>query len=137
MKSNHTKKSCLALGAGVATLALSLLWSTPLLANDYSFSGDSNTIFRMRTSIDKKNLYPAYEYLRLNMTDNRSDGSGVSFYFGAWGRADLADKTTDKFTDSDLQYAYLSYKAAKNNTVVSLGRQFVTCLLYTSPSPRD
>jgi hypothetical protein len=126
LKSNHTKKSCLALGAGVAALSLSLLWSTPLLANDYSFSGDSNTILRMRTTIDKKNLYPVYEYLRLNMTDNRSDGSGVSFYFGAWGRADLADKTTDKYSDADLQYAYLSYKAAKNNTVVNIGRQFVT-----------
>jgi hypothetical protein len=110
----------------VAALALSLLWSTPLLASDYSFSGESNTIFRMRTTIDKKNIYPAYEYLRLNMTDNRSDGSGVSFYFGGWGRADLADKTTDKYTDADLQYAYLSYKAAKNNTVVNLGRQFIT-----------
>jgi hypothetical protein len=102
------------------------MWSTPLLANDYSFSGDSNTIFRMRTSIDKKNLYPVYEYLRLNMTNNLSDGSGVSFYFGGWGRADLADKTTDRYADADLQYAYLSYKAAKNNTVVNLGRQFVT-----------
>jgi hypothetical protein len=80
----------------------------------------------MRTSIDKKNIYPVYEYLRLNMTDNRSDGSGVSFYFGAWGRADLADKTTDKYTDADLQYAYLSYKAAKNNTVVNIGRQFIS-----------
>jgi hypothetical protein len=120
------KKSCLALGVGVAALASSMLWSSPLLASDYSFSGDSNTILRMRTTIDKKNILPVYEYLRLNLTDNRSDGSGVSFYIGAWGRADLADKSTDKNTDADLQYAYLSYRAAKNNTVVNLGRQFVT-----------
>ena len=126
MKSTYTKTSSLALGAGVAVLLSSLLWSTPLIANDYSFSGESNTIFRMRTTIDKKNIYPAYEYLRLNLTDNRSDGSGVSFYLGAWGRGDLADKSTEKTTDADLQYAYLSYKAAKNNTVVNLGRQFVS-----------
>jgi hypothetical protein len=110
----------------VAVLALSLLCSTPLLAGDYSFSGEANTILRMRTTIDKKNIYPAYEYLRLNMTDIRTDGSAVSFYLGAWGRADLADKSGEKYTDSDLQYAYLSYRGAKNNTVVNLGRQFVT-----------
>jgi len=96
------------------------------MAADYSFSGESSTLFLMRTTIDKKNIFPAYEYLRLNMTNNLSDGSGVSFYLGAWGRADLADKTTDKYTNEDLQYAYLSYKASKNNTIVNVGRQFVT-----------
>ena len=126
MKRNHTNKSCLALGIGAAVLASSLLWSTPLIAYDYSFSGESNTIFRMRTTIDKKNLYPAYEYLRLNMTDNRSDGSGVSFYLGAWGRADLADKSTSTNTDADLQYAYLTYRAPKNNSAVTVGRQFIS-----------
>lgn len=96
------------------------------MAADYSFSGEAKTILRMKTTIDQKDLYPVYEYLRLNMTDNRSDGSGVSFYLGVWGRLDLADKSTDKYSDADLQYAYLSYRAAKNNTVVNLGRQFVT-----------
>jgi hypothetical protein len=80
----------------------------------------------MKTSIDKKDFYPVYEYLRLNLRDNRDDGSGVAFYLGAWGRADIADKTTDKHTDADLQYAYLSYRSAKNNMVVNLGRQFVS-----------
>ncbi len=120
------KKSCLTLGIGVAVLASSLLWSAPLMASDYSFSGESNTIFRMRTTTDKKNLYPAYEYLRLNMTDNRSDGSGISFYLGAWGRADLGDKSTSNNTDGDLQYAYLTYHAPKNNAAVTIGRQFIS-----------
>jgi hypothetical protein len=119
------KKSCLALGAGVAVLASTLLWSTPSMASDYSISGESSTIFRMRTTVDKKNIFPAYEYLRLSMTDNRSDGSGVSFYLGAWGRADLGDKSTSSSTDGDLQYAYLTYRAPKNNTTVSIGRQFI------------
>jgi hypothetical protein len=126
LKSNYTKKSCLVLGAGLAVFATSLLWSTPLIAYDYSFSGESNTIFRMRTTIDKKNIFPAYEYLRLNMTDNRSDGSGVSFYLGAWGRADLADKSTSNRTDGELQYGYLTYRDSKNNTAVSIGRQFIS-----------
>jgi hypothetical protein len=126
LKRNHTKKNCLALGAGAAVLASTLLWSTPLIAYDYSFSGESTTILRMRTTIDKKDLFPAYEYLRLNMTDNRSDGSGVSFYLGAWGRADLGDKSTSRSTDGDLQYAYLTYRAPKNNTVATIGRQFIS-----------
>ncbi len=126
LKRNYKKKSCLTLGAGVAVLASALLWSTPLIAYDYSFSGESNTIFRMRTTIDKKDLFPAYEYLRLNLTDNRSDGSGVSFYLGAWGRADLADKSTSNSTNGDLQYAYLTYRAPKNNAVATIGRQFIS-----------
>jgi hypothetical protein len=106
-------------------LASTLLWTTPSMASDYSFSGESTTIFRMRTTTDKKNIFPAYEYLRLNMSDNRSDGSGVSFNLGAWGRADLGDKSTSSSTDGDLQYAFLTYRAPKNNTAVSIGRQFV------------
>jgi len=126
LKSNYTKKSCQAFGAGVAVLASALLWTTPLIAGDYSFSGESNTILRMRTTINDKNLFPAYEYLRLNASDNRSDGTGLSFYLGAWGRGDLGDKSTSSSTDGDLQYAYLTYRAPKNNTAVSIGRQFIS-----------
>jgi hypothetical protein len=126
LKRNFTKKSCLTLGAGVVALASTVLWSSPLIAYDYSFSGESSTIFRMRTTIDKKNIFPAYEYLRLNMTDNRSDGSGVSFYLGAWGRADLADKSSSNNPEGDLQYAYLTYHAPKNNSIATVGRQFIS-----------
>ena len=126
MKHNHHNKCSLALGVGVAVLASSLLWSAPLIAADFTFSGESTTILRMRTTIDRKNIFPAYEYLRLSMTDNLKDGSGISFYLGAWGRADLADKSTDKYTDADLQYVYLTYRAPKNNTAVTVGRQFIS-----------
>jgi hypothetical protein len=124
LRHTHTKKNCLVLGA--VALASGLLWTAPLHAGDFSFSGESNTIFRMRTTTDNKDLYPAYEYLRLNLTDNRSDGSGVSFHLGAWGRVDLADKSTVDRADGDLQYGFFTYRAAKNNTVVSVGRQFIT-----------
>lgn len=126
MKRIHTKKNSLALGIGTAMMASSLLWSAPLMANDYSFSGESNTIFRARTTIDKRDLYPAYEYLHLSLIDNLSDGASVSFYFGGWGRADLADKSNANSTDGDLQYAYITYRAPKNNTVTTIGRQFIS-----------
>lgn len=134
MISHHKKRSgssyhnfLRVLGAVATVSSLSV---TPLLAEDkpetgYSYSGEFDTVFRMRTTVDKRNLLPIYEYLRLNMTDNRSDGSVVSFHIGGWGRVDLADKSTEKYSDADLQYAYLSYRAAKNNTVMNLGRQFV------------
>ncbi len=126
MKHTYTKTSFLSLGTGAAVLASALLWSTPLIAYDYSYSGEANTIFRMRTTVDKKDLFPAYEYLRLNMTDNRSDGSGVSFYLGAWGRVDLGDRSSNDRTESDLQYGYLTYRAPQNNTTVTVGRQFIS-----------
>lgn len=135
MISYHKKKSgsgcCNFLKIVGAVTLISSVLATPLLAADnsstgYSASGSLDTVFRMRTNVDKNNIYPVYEYLNLDLTDTFKDGSSASFYLGAWGRADLADKSTDKYTDADLQYAYLSYRAAKNNTVVNLGRQFVT-----------
>ncbi|MDD2541805.1 MAG: hypothetical protein PHH28_12295 [Desulfuromonadaceae bacterium] len=115
-----------------AVAAASSLLATPLMAADnsstgyYSLSGESDTVFRMRTNIEKNNIYPIYEYLHFDLTKTLKDGSSASFYLGGWGRADLADKSTDKYTDGDLQYGYLSYRAAKNNVVINLGRQFVT-----------
>ena len=111
--------------AGLALLSL-LALSSPLMAADFSVSGESTTIVRMQTTTDDKDLYPAYEYLRMGMSGKLSDGATLGLYMGAWGRVDLADKSTSSYTDSDLQYFYLSYKAAKNNSVVNLGRQFVT-----------
>ena len=126
LKENRTKQNCLALGVGAVVMASSLLWAAPLIASDYSASGELNTIFRMRPTIYEKNFYPVYEYLRLNMTNNLADGAGVSFFLGAWGRADLGDKSTSSSTDGDLQYAYLTYRAPKNNTTVTIGRQFIS-----------
>lgn len=126
MKHIHTKKSFLPRGVGLALLLTTLSCATPLIAGDFSFSGESNTIIRMRNTIYDKNLVPAYEYIRLNLTDNFNDVSGVSFTLGAWGRGDLADKSEKNRTDADLQYAYLTYRAPKNNASVAIGRQFIT-----------
>lgn len=97
------------------------------MAADFSVSGESTTILRMRSTTDNKDLYPVYEYLRLSTAGKLADGSTLGLYMGGWGRVDLVDRTTDRVhSDTDLQYFFLSYRTAKNNTVVNLGRQFVT-----------
>lgn len=103
-----------------------LMASTPLMAADYSFSGQSSTILRMKTTVDRGDNYPVYEYLRFALNDDRADGTGVSFLLGAWGRIDLADRSSERYSDGDLQYAYLTYRGGRNNLVVNFGRQFVS-----------
>jgi hypothetical protein len=110
----------------VVLAASSVLLAKPLMAADYSMSGESDTYLRMRTTIDKKDFYPLYEYLRFSVAMTEKDGSAVSLHMGAWGRADLKDKSTQDNPDGDLQYGYLSYHGAKNNLLVNAGRQFVT-----------
>ena len=111
---------------GVVLAVASLLMVTPLMAAEYSISGESNTIFRMRTNTDKKDIYPLYEYLRLSVVSTDKDGSTISLYVGGWGRGDLGDKSArDRYTDADLQYGYIGFQGAKNNLVINAGRQFV------------
>lgn len=111
----------------VSTLSLlpQLALITPAIASDYTLSGESRTIARMRTTTGDKDLYPLYEYLNMSLSKKLDDGASLSMHLGAWGRVDLADKTTDNFSDGDLQYGFLSYRGAKNNSVINLGRQFV------------
>jgi hypothetical protein len=45
---------------------------------------------------------------------------------GGFGRADLADETFDRTTNSDLQYGYLGYRAPRMNLELRLGRLSVT-----------
>jgi len=80
----------------------------------------------MRTTVDDKTLVPVYEYFNFEVTKNLKDDSAVSLHFGAWGRGDLADKSTGKETDGDLRYGYLSYRSSKGNTVANAGRQFIS-----------
>lgn len=125
MKNHHTRKLRFALPlAGVAAVC-SLVVGMPVKADAFSITGQSDTIFRMReSSSDKKNLYPLYEYLKLSLTDLDKAGA-VSFEAGGWVRADLADKSTDKYYETDLNYGYLSYRPKMNNAAFNVGRQFV------------
>lgn len=105
--------------------ACTLLVGKPADVEAVSITGQTDTIFRLgQSAAEKRDLYPLYEYLRLSVTDIDKDGN-LSFHIGGWGRADLADKTTDRYTDTDLQYGFLSYRPAQNNLVLNAGRQFV------------
>lgn len=112
--------------AVMAPAAWSVLPAEPLMAADYAISGASNTYLRMKTSVDKRDNYPLYEYLRFSVASRGQDGSTTSLHIGGWGRADLADKSSrDDNVDADLQFGYLSFQGAKSNLVVNAGRQFV------------
>src|SRR5208283_392533 len=67
---------------------------------------------------------PLYEYLNFTL-DNVGDEK-VSFHYGGWGKVDLADKSYGRSLDTDLQYAYLSFRNDKNNSTLNFGRVFVT-----------
>lgn len=111
---------------GMAPAAWSALPAKPLMAAGYAISGASNTILRMKTTIDEKDIYPLYEYLRFSVTSKEQDGSTTSLHLGGWGRVDLGDKSSrDDHTDGDVQFGYLSFQGAKNNLVINAGRQFV------------
>lgn len=124
MSPRRTLRSVVGLCVGITAL-IPILAATPAMADGTVLSGESTTILRARESVDKKSIYPAYEYLNLSLTNLTKDGS-LSFYFGGWGRVDLGNRSTDKYQDGDLQYGYLSYRGPKNNLVVNMGRQFIS-----------
>ncbi|MBU5614903.1 hypothetical protein KOL99_18445 [Geomonas sp. Red51] len=125
-KRSGCEQSSLLKIAWVMLAASSVTLAQPVMAADYTITGSSNTYLRMTRTINKEDLYPLYEYLRFSVTAAEKDGSATSLHVGAWGRVDLFDKSTDHYTDGDLQYGYLSYQAAKNNLLVNAGRQFIT-----------
>lgn len=135
MKSHDSRRSPVAISrqalrmAGGIAAVCTLFVSAPVSADTTAISAESNTILRMgKTDFQgSKDLFPAYEYLRLSVTDTNKDGATTSLHIGGWARGDLGDKTArDRYTDADLQYGYLSYQGAKNNLTINAGRQFVT-----------
>lgn len=126
-KSIFTASGSLKLAGCITAACCTLLAGVPAMA-ETTISGQSDTILRLgRTNFEgSKNLFPAYEYLRLSAISTEKDGSATSFHFGGWARADLGDKSArDKYFDADVQYGYLSYQGAKNNLIINAGRQFV------------
>jgi len=101
---------------------LFLLQHVPVYAA--SISGETNTILRMGKTADDRNLYPLYEYLSLGIV-NETGGGSISGNLGGWGRVDLRDRSSDRYTNADLQYGYVSYQGNKNNLLLNAGRQFV------------
>jgi hypothetical protein len=114
----------LAVRLGAGPLCIILLAGRQAAAEGIVLSGEATSILRVRDTIEKKSLYPVYEYLNFSVVNPGVDGR-FSFHFSGWGRIDLGDLSSDKSADCDLQSGYLSYRSARNNFVVNLGRQFI------------
>lgn len=65
-----------------------------------------------------------YEYLTLNAEDLMQPG--VYLRVGGWGRADLADETFGRKSNSELQYAFLGWRAPQRNAEARVGRVSLT-----------
>jgi hypothetical protein len=96
----------------------------PAISPAMTLTGESNTYLQFREATNDTRLAPLYEYLNFSL-DSVGDDK-VSFHYGGWGKVDLADESYVRRVDSDLQYAYISFKNDKNNTTINFGRVFVT-----------
>lgn len=102
-----------------------LLVLFPALSPAITLTGESNTYLQFREATDQSKLAPLYEYLNFRL-DDLGDNSNVSFHYGGWGKIDLDNESFGRRLDTDLQYAYVSFKSDKNNTILNAGRMFVT-----------
>lgn len=106
----------------ISVIALLVLF--PALSRAITLTGDSNTYLQFRQATNQNNLAPLYEYLDFRLDDVGSDQ--ISFHYGGWGKVDLGDESFGRRVDADLQYAYLSIKSEKSNSLLNFGRMFVT-----------
>ena len=105
-------------------LILPVLLLLPGTSPAVSLSGDSATYVSSRQAADGTRELPLYEYL--NFKTENLGSQNITFYFGGWLRYDLnSNEVFDKDKNSDLQYAYLSYRSAESNRVLNLGRVMV------------
>jgi hypothetical protein len=80
-----------------------------------SLEGTSRSYLLSREDFQRK-LLPGYEYLDFSVRDMGAES--ISGHFGGWGRFDFREETGD----TDIQYAFVSYKRKTDNSVVNLGR---------------
>jgi hypothetical protein len=112
----------------VAALALSLLGSAlvldafPAAATDVSL--ESRTYLPARGTDGENTHVLLYEYLTLDATDLVQPG--LYLRAAGWGRADLADETFGRKSNSELQYAYLGWRAPILNAEARVGRLSLT-----------
>jgi hypothetical protein len=96
----------------------------PITSEAVDVTGTSTTYLQYRETANGSNLLPLYEYLNFGV--NKLGKENISFQFGGWVRYDLNDNEVDgKDKNSDLQYAYLSFRSAASNGVLNLGRVMV------------
>ena len=92
-------------------------------ASALDVTGQSATYLQSRQEFDSTKLMPLSEYLSFNAED--LGGKNLSFHFGGWYRRDLRNESFGAKSNSDLQYAYLGYRADTANTFLNLGRVVV------------
>lgn len=103
---------------GVSTVAS----APPAAATDISL--ESRTYVPARGTDGGNTHAPLYEYLTLNAENLVQPG----FYLRAagWGRIDLADETFGQKSNSELQYAFLGWRAPVLNAEARIGRLSLT-----------
>lgn len=121
----HRERSGLpALHSLIVVLLLILgLLLVPAVSQATSISGDSKTYLQSRVTDENQKVLGAYEYLNFAIRNLGKDE--FSFHTSGWLRYDLKAEEFGKRSNSDLQYAYLSYNSTIANTNVNLGRIMV------------
>lgn len=109
------------LAVGIILAGLASLVPSAVSAAD--IEGESRTYMQFRETTSGDKLLPIYEYLNFSARDLGREE--LSFHFGGSLRYDLRDETNGKDKNSDLQYAYLSYRHKEANAVVNAGRVMV------------
>jgi hypothetical protein len=104
------------LGAAIAVNA------PPAVATDISL--ESRTYVPARGTDGENTHVLLYEYLSFNAEDIVQPG--VYLRVGGWGRTDLADETFGQKTNSELQHAFLGWRAPQLNAEARVGRVSLT-----------
>jgi hypothetical protein len=104
------------LGAAIAVNA------PPAVATDISL--ESRTYIPASGTDGENTHVLLYEYLSFNAEDLVQPG--LYLRVGGWGRTDLADETYGQKTNSELQYAFLGWRAPQFNAEARVGRVSLT-----------
>ncbi|MHB8834459.1 MAG: hypothetical protein ACYC9Y_01935 [Candidatus Methylomirabilia bacterium] len=102
--------------------AANALSAPPVAATDISL--ESRTYVPARGTDGGSTHVLLYEYLSLDAEDIARPG--VYLRAGGWGRTDLADETFGRKSNSELQYAFLGWRAPQLNAEVRVGRLSLT-----------
>ncbi len=94
----------------------------PAAATDISL--ESRTYVPARGTDGENTHVLLYEYLALDAEDLMQ--TGLYLRVGGWGRTDLADETFGHKTNSELQYAFLGWRAPVLNAEARAGRLSLT-----------
>ncbi|MBI5740792.1 MAG: hypothetical protein HZA16_08720 [Nitrospirae bacterium] len=105
--------------------AFMIMLSCPIQSPAFTLNGESKTYFQSRETSRSTTVSPGFEYL--DFVADEIGKEEVSFHAGGWARYKENDEEGfAKNFNGDLQYAYLSFKRRTDNTVLNLGRLFIS-----------